>query len=227
MSAVIVGSGKTFAFGIPMIHTILEWKSGSEKPADVTEPTAKVESLYLPAEDGRSDEIATDEDQEDDMEAEDESRDEDHWDSDEGGSQGDAKKNQGGDSLGCVKVIENAEFDFDSAAEAEEKHVGGQRQPLLGLVLTPTRELAVQVKHHIDAIAKFTGKLLLVILIILDVILVQMLKRFLLFRYKNGHCGGRNGTAETKEDAKAPARNHYCHSRTPVGLDQGEASTSA
>uniref|UniRef100_A0A3B4B5E4 ATP-dependent RNA helicase n=1 Tax=Periophthalmus magnuspinnatus TaxID=409849 RepID=A0A3B4B5E4_9GOBI len=30
-------------------------------------------------------------------------------------------------------------------------------QPLLGLVLTPTRELAVQVKHHIDAVAKFTN----------------------------------------------------------------------
>uniref|UniRef100_A0A3Q0T9E1 ATP-dependent RNA helicase n=1 Tax=Amphilophus citrinellus TaxID=61819 RepID=A0A3Q0T9E1_AMPCI len=29
-------------------------------------------------------------------------------------------------------------------------------RPLLGLVLTPTRELAVQVKHHIDAVAKFT-----------------------------------------------------------------------
>ncbi|XP_017331717.1 ATP-dependent RNA helicase DDX24 [Ictalurus punctatus] len=30
------------------------------------------------------------------------------------------------------------------------------KQPLLGLVLTPTRELAVQVKHHIDAVAQFT-----------------------------------------------------------------------
>ncbi|XP_028352163.2 ATP-dependent RNA helicase DDX24 [Physeter macrocephalus] len=31
------------------------------------------------------------------------------------------------------------------------------RRPLLGLVLTPTRELAVQVKQHIDAVAKFTS----------------------------------------------------------------------
>ncbi|KAI7804273.1 hypothetical protein IRJ41_004398 [Triplophysa rosa] len=30
-------------------------------------------------------------------------------------------------------------------------------RPLLGLILTPTRELAVQVKHHIDAVAQFTG----------------------------------------------------------------------
>lgn len=32
------------------------------------------------------------------------------------------------------------------------------KRPLLGLVLTPTRELAVQVKQHIDAVAKFTGE---------------------------------------------------------------------
>lgn len=33
------------------------------------------------------------------------------------------------------------------------------RRPLLGLVLTPTRELAVQVRQHIDAVAKFTGEI--------------------------------------------------------------------
>lgn len=60
-------------------------------------------------------------------------------------------------TVGCVKVVDDAEFDFDVAAEAEEKPPG-QQKPLLGLVLTPTRELAVQVKHHIDAVAKFTGK---------------------------------------------------------------------
>lgn len=31
------------------------------------------------------------------------------------------------------------------------------KRPLLGLVLTPTRELAVQVKQHVDAVAKFTS----------------------------------------------------------------------
>lgn len=54
--------------------------------------------------------------------------------------------------LGCVRVIEDAEFDFN------EKVAVGRNRPLLGLVLTPTRELAVQVKHHIDAVAKYTGK---------------------------------------------------------------------
>lgn len=36
------------------------------------------------------------------------------------------------------------------------------KRPLLGLVLTPTRELAVQVKQHIDAVAKFTGEVRLI-----------------------------------------------------------------
>ncbi|KTG47118.1 hypothetical protein cypCar_00040051 [Cyprinus carpio] len=51
----------------------------------------------------------------------------------------------------------------DTAPEQEETGGAGQtqrkthKQPLLGLVLTPTRELAVQVKHHIDAVASFTG----------------------------------------------------------------------
>lgn len=152
-----------------MIHAILEWKNGTEKPADGTEPTVRVESLYLPAEDELTKSLvnATEEEEEDNVEAEeeeDEDGDQDR-DSDESASQGDAEEDQNKDGLGCVKVIENAEFDFDPAPEAEEKHVGGQRRPLLGLVLTPTRELAVQVKHHIDAVAKFTGTLVFVIVI--------------------------------------------------------------
>ncbi|XP_041703653.2 ATP-dependent RNA helicase DDX24 isoform X1 [Coregonus clupeaformis] len=59
------------------------------------------------------------------------------------------------EKIGCVKVIENMEFDFDNSAEETLKV--SEKQPLLGLVLCPTRELAVQVKHHIDAVAKFTG----------------------------------------------------------------------
>ena len=33
------------------------------------------------------------------------------------------------------------------------------RRPLLGLVLTPTRELAIQVRQHIDAVASVTGEI--------------------------------------------------------------------
>uniref|UniRef100_A0A8C2PK70 ATP-dependent RNA helicase n=1 Tax=Capra hircus TaxID=9925 RepID=A0A8C2PK70_CAPHI len=49
----------------------------------------------------------------------------------------------------------------NTGAPPGETGLGGSaappRRPLLGLVLTPTRELAVQVKQHVDAVAKFTG----------------------------------------------------------------------
>lgn len=151
-SSVITGSGKTLAFGIPMIHTILEWKKGSDKPdGENSEATTEVESLYLaPVEKTEEDLEAEGEEEEgvgDQDSHEDASKDDDEC--------GDDEEEDEDERLGCVQVIENAEFDFEAAAEDK---AAGQNQPLLGLVLTPTRELAVQVKHHIDAVAKFTGK---------------------------------------------------------------------
>ncbi|XP_039992592.1 ATP-dependent RNA helicase DDX24 [Xiphias gladius] len=156
LGAAETGSGKTLAFGIPMIHTILEWKKGSDKPDDSSEPTTEVESLYLPTvKSENAAESVTEEDQEENVEAGEEEdqgvEDQEQGDSDEHVSEDDEDE-----KLGCVRVLENAGLDFDPNAEAEEKPAGGQSQPLLGLVLTPTRELAVQVKHHIDAVAKFT-----------------------------------------------------------------------
>uniref|UniRef100_A0A8P4K9R6 ATP-dependent RNA helicase n=1 Tax=Dicentrarchus labrax TaxID=13489 RepID=A0A8P4K9R6_DICLA len=162
LGAAETGSGKTLSFGIPMIHTILEWRNGSEKLVeDSTEPTTQVESLYLPAldESTKSGDAAESTVEEDDMEAVEEEEGEriseqDDGDTDEHGSEDEQDEDDA--RLGCVQVIENADFDFDPTAEAEEKSAGDRGQPLLGLVLTPTRELAVQVKHHIDAVAKFT-----------------------------------------------------------------------
>ncbi|XP_029315925.1 ATP-dependent RNA helicase DDX24 [Cottoperca gobio] len=181
LGAAETGSGKTLAFGIPMIHAILEWRKSSEKPLDDdTESPTEVQSLYLPA----VDESTIDEEEEqDDVEAEGEEgesiTEEDQGDTDEHDSEDeqddiedeeddiedeqddiedeqDDIEEKDGDERRCVKVIENVEFGFETTAEAEEA-AAGRRQPLLGLVLTPTRELAVQVKHHIDAIAKFTN----------------------------------------------------------------------
>ncbi|CAG5866411.1 unnamed protein product [Menidia menidia] len=137
LGAAETGSGKTLAFGIPMIHAILEWKSGSEENAD--DGGQPVESLYLPpveepAESGSPTEADGDA----------------NSDASEEGGLSDPEEKDPNELPGCVQVIEKAEFDLDADAAA------GRRQPLLGLVLTPTRELAVQVKHHIDAVAKFT-----------------------------------------------------------------------
>uniref|UniRef100_A0A667WR83 ATP-dependent RNA helicase n=1 Tax=Myripristis murdjan TaxID=586833 RepID=A0A667WR83_9TELE len=150
VGAAETGSGKTLSFGIPMIHTILEWKKSSETHADdQTESITKVESLYLPDVNESSKE---DNGERETEEAEGEGVTDEHQvdTDDEDASEDDDQR------LGCVKVIENTEFDFDTAADGVETSAAAKSQPLLGLVLTPTRELAVQVKHHIDAVAKFT-----------------------------------------------------------------------
>ncbi|XP_068582473.1 ATP-dependent RNA helicase DDX24 [Cebidichthys violaceus] len=170
LGAAETGSGKTLAFGIPMIHAILEWKNSPEKPTDDnTGSTAKVESLYLPSADETAveEEDEEEEEEEDNVDAEEEDEEDaegeevaeqDRGDTDEDDDDGEEKDDD--ERLGCVQVIENVEFDFEPAAGAAEEEEaaggGGGGQPLLGLVLTPTRELAVQVKHHIDAVAKFT-----------------------------------------------------------------------
>lgn len=176
-STVVAGSGKTMAFGIPMIHSILEWRKSSAKPVDDnTQAATQVESLYLP-ECAKSGESPVEEDEVDSMDAEEDEdeaiteqdqSDEDKSNSEDGsdaeGQEDDDEVENGDDDdddderLGCVQVIKNVEFDFDEATKAEENLAGSRVQPLLGLVLTPTRELAVQVKHHIDAVAKFTGE---------------------------------------------------------------------
>lgn len=56
------------------------------------------------------------------------------------------------------EVTKIAESDIEDAPKEEKNPASSHSQPLLGLVVTPTRELAVQVKHHIDAITKFTGE---------------------------------------------------------------------
>lgn len=165
-STVVAGSGKTLAFGIPMIYSILEWRNSSAKPVDDNIKAAtQVESLYLP-ECSKSGESPVEDDEVDSMDAEEDEdeaiTEQDQGDDDKYNSE-DGRDVEGQDDdddkrLGCVRVIKNVEFDFDQTTKAEEKLAGSRVQPLLGLVLTPTRELAVQVKHHIDAVAKFTGE---------------------------------------------------------------------
>lgn len=57
-------------------------------------------------------------------------------------------------TVNSMELLQDSGFDVDSP---KQNSVKDKNNPLLGLVLTPTRELAVQVKHHIDAVAKFTG----------------------------------------------------------------------
>ena len=74
---------------------------------------------------------------------------------------------------GCVKVVNDVVFDFEEGEEEEKKdgevyapplevleeldEMSRVRKTLRGLVLAPTRELAVQVKNHLEVAAKHTG----------------------------------------------------------------------
>uniref|UniRef100_A0AAY4ARK7 ATP-dependent RNA helicase n=1 Tax=Denticeps clupeoides TaxID=299321 RepID=A0AAY4ARK7_9TELE len=164
LGAAETGSGKTLSFGIPMIHTILEcraatekWKEGKTSDSD---SGPQEDSVYSPPVGGQ-DEITADGPQREDIQANaDPSETEQNTEaqSDEGGTSDTSEADQEGhdeegtsdndeEQVGVVRIINREDVDFEKQA----------KQPLLGLVLTPTRELAVQVKHHIDAVAQFTG----------------------------------------------------------------------
>lgn len=134
------------SFGIPMMHRILEWKETIDSKnvdADGKSGPVDVESIYL---DTVKDSNDTKDKDEGSVDAQDE--DDDCGSVDDHQSQDDDDDTPG-DEEGA---IQSTSFN----TKAEEKDDSG-KQPLLGLVLTPTRELAVQVKHHIDAVAQFTG----------------------------------------------------------------------
>ena len=57
--------------------------------------------------------------------------------------------------MGCVRVKNNVKFDWLEEAQPADSS-GDPSHPLLALILTPTRELAMQVNNHIKAVAKYT-----------------------------------------------------------------------
>ncbi|XP_024423747.2 ATP-dependent RNA helicase DDX24 [Desmodus rotundus] len=185
LGAAETGSGKTLAFAIPMIHSVLQWQV--KKPAPPLSNTAAapgetgaeagppgkagagtgalsgeigIEGEPLPSEAGTkpgappskaraktgaavSDQVLP------------------FCDDDAG---------EGPSSLIRETPVPKQDEDRQEKLDEEwtgklEQELGGEtvtckahpKRPLLGLVLTPTRELAVQVKQHMDAVARFTG----------------------------------------------------------------------
>ncbi|XP_072169926.1 ATP-dependent RNA helicase DDX24-like [Diadema setosum] len=169
VGAAETGSGKTLAFGIPLIYHILKHRaesSGNENELgsqeekgermgenkDTSQTSVDDESgvrTGRPSDSGRdvskdSDDGGDDDDDDDEEEEEeDEEEDESHP-----------------LGTGCVNVIDNIDDDAWKRAGlplAEPQPSGsGQGGKLFGLVLTPTRELAVQVKNHLVAAAMKT-----------------------------------------------------------------------
>ncbi|NWR89202.1 DDX24 helicase, partial [Furnarius figulus] len=134
LGAAETGSGKTLAFAIPMIHSVLQWQKSNSS-------TRRNDSVSKESQQQHHDEKIWED--EDEAEKVTHQQVEDSEDDDDPSF-----------TTGCVKVPENVEFDCGDETQNVGSH---KKRPLLGLVLTPTRELAVQVKHHIDAVAKFTG----------------------------------------------------------------------
>nr|XP_020670076.1 ATP-dependent RNA helicase DDX24 isoform X1 [Pogona vitticeps]XP_020670077.1 ATP-dependent RNA helicase DDX24 isoform X1 [Pogona vitticeps]XP_020670078.1 ATP-dependent RNA helicase DDX24 isoform X1 [Pogona vitticeps]XP_020670079.1 ATP-dependent RNA helicase DDX24 isoform X1 [Pogona vitticeps]XP_020670080.1 ATP-dependent RNA helicase DDX24 isoform X1 [Pogona vitticeps]XP_020670081.1 ATP-dependent RNA helicase DDX24 isoform X2 [Pogona vitticeps] len=129
LGAAETGSGKTLAFAIPMIHSILQWykSKGWSSGNDSGDKMPEQET---------AEEMASL--------------------NPDGAEAAAATTDDGGDTddddqswaTNCVSEMGSGPPGLDA--------VPGTSNPLLGLVLTPTRELAVQVKHHIDAVTKFT-----------------------------------------------------------------------
>ena len=179
------GSGKTLAFAIPMIHTVLQWQV-KKKPAPAlsstgappgetgNEPGAENPSPgragALPDEIGIEGEALSSEvgakagtppSQAETMTG--------AAPSEQGllSCDDDVDAGEGPSSLIREKPIPEQEENQVEKHDEEQtgklkQELGGSiappKRPLLGLVLTPTRELAVQVKQHVDAVAKFTSE---------------------------------------------------------------------
>ncbi|XP_067894843.1 ATP-dependent RNA helicase DDX24 [Heterodontus francisci] len=131
LGAAETGSGKTLAFAIPMIHLILEWRQAKDAKLRRSEEVQEGNQDSDDHQEAVSDHVL--ENASEHLE--------------EHKEVNDNEENPAAHNQGCV----NVHFDFEIGAASNIEN------PLLGLVLTPTRELAVQVKHHIDAVAKFTG----------------------------------------------------------------------
>ncbi|XP_078611524.1 ATP-dependent RNA helicase DDX24-like [Branchiostoma floridae x Branchiostoma japonicum] len=147
VGAAETGSGKTLAFGIPILHRILEWK----------ERNLQSEEGDLGNKDEEVPEDAADDDDDQEMEVPDEEDDKVEEEEDE---EEELVLDSGG--LGCVHVEDDITLPPELEALQEAPPLSAPTpqkvvSPLLALVLTPTRELAVQVANHIKAAAKYTN----------------------------------------------------------------------
>ncbi|XP_007942733.1 ATP-dependent RNA helicase DDX24 [Orycteropus afer afer] len=179
LGAAETGSGKTLAFAIPMLHAVLQWQKRKPTPAagdsgvspgeaETGSPSkAGTESGTLPEEPGIESEAVSSEAGVLPRKAR----------AKTGAAVSDQvllfcdnDAGEGPSSLVKEKFV--SEQDEGEEEKLSEEQTGQLKQelsaglttckeppksPLLGLVLTPTRELAIQVKQHIDAVARFTG----------------------------------------------------------------------
>ncbi|KAF6129654.1 DEAD-box helicase 24 [Phyllostomus discolor] len=181
LGAAETGSGKTLAFAIPMIHAVLQRQAKKPAPplrAAVAAPgdtgaeagppgEAGAESAAsggageaLPGEAGTKPRAPPGKAGAETRAAAPEQvlplRDDDAGEGPSSLTREMPAPRQDEDRRGELDEERPGELEQESGGEAAACRTRPKR-PLLGLVLTPTRELAVQVKQHVDAVARFTG----------------------------------------------------------------------
>ncbi|XP_046738712.1 ATP-dependent RNA helicase DDX24 isoform X2 [Diprion similis] len=159
LGAAETGSGKTLAFGLPILNGILEAQrkevdeinesnnsseTGDQDPSELKESENEDdEDIHSRAESSNEE----DSDSEDFIQRESEEDNEQESDFEEREEIiGNEMLNAEG--IGCVRAIDNIMIN--------DSH-GFPKKPLYALILTPTRELAIQVKNHLVKAAKYTG----------------------------------------------------------------------
>lgn len=144
IGAAETGSGKTLAFGIPIIHGILTDKSHEVEDSPAEAADSGLEDSEQEAEDCNVDQewLESGSDVEDDIcDNQSESVDIDANISDM------EDVNDTNEKMGCVKVIDNADFSF--MEEKDQETTKNPSKKLRALIVTPTRELAIQVRSKV------------------------------------------------------------------------------
>nr|XP_045594873.1 ATP-dependent RNA helicase DDX24-like isoform X1 [Procambarus clarkii]XP_045594874.1 ATP-dependent RNA helicase DDX24-like isoform X1 [Procambarus clarkii] len=175
IGAAETGSGKTLAFGIPIIHGILVDKkheaeclhdeagdSGVENSDLESEHGAQVHDVATLENSASSESIDDDDDDDDILDADNKEVQEGSFDNESDDFESDAhsdttseKADEDNTSFGCVKVIDDVDFDFLDENVATKSSEEPQK-PLRALIVTPTRELAIQIKSHLAAVLVHT-----------------------------------------------------------------------
>lgn len=137
LGAAETGSGKTLAFGIPIIHGIMQIKL-----APKNQPFRKLSRKQKKGDPNENKHGETDESQpkrNKNKKATQNREERDNW------------------TPPPEEVNNFPDFGRDIVDDVSDDDADEDERPLYALVLTPTRELAVQVKDHLVAAAKYTG----------------------------------------------------------------------
>ncbi len=207
VGAAETGSGKTLAFGIPILAGILKDKEFEERRANKQQVDV--------------DESAENDDQEEKEETEEKEEEEEveEVEEEEGERlQGVEEDLEHVDGIGLVRVVD----DIKPAAAA----AAGSAKKLRALIVTPTRELAVQIEKHLKAVARYTGIRFLFIsfthVLWETVPLAHPFERLVFFvvvdrLMQHGAGDWRHGGAETGAPAQQGPRRGHRHTGPPVG----------